>query len=88
VLTDPQLDLSRWPASKIVTTRLQRSLDPFPAAVRRHRLASMATVMFALMADAERRADSAGERLSVDSPGLADIVTMLVGLLTATAPAA
>jgi hypothetical protein len=86
LLTGQQLDFSQWPASKIITTRLQRALGDRSAEVRHLRLASMATVMFALMADAERRADAAGERLSLDFPGLTDIITMLVGLLTAVHP--
>ena len=83
LLTEQQLDFSQWPTSKMIITRLQRALGDMPAGVRHLRLASMATVMFALMADAERRADAAGERLRVDFPGLTDIVTMLVALLTA-----
>jgi len=86
LLTEQQLDFSQWPTSKMITARIQRTLAGLPADVRRLRLASMATVMFALMADAERRADATGERLSVDSPGRAEIITMLVGLLTASTP--
>ena len=84
LLTEQQLDLSQWPTSKMIVVRLHRTLAPMPADVRRLRLASMATVMFSLMADAERRADASGQRLGLDSPGRADIITMLVGLITAT----
>lgn len=83
LLTEQQLDFSQWPTSKMIIVRLQRTIGELAPDVRRLRLSSMATVMFALMADAERRADAADERLSLDSPGLADIITMLVGLLTA-----
>ena len=86
LLTEQQLDFSQWPTSKMITARIQRMLAGLPADVRRLRLSSMATVMFALMADAERRADATGERLSLDSPGRTEIITMLVGLLTAETP--
>lgn len=73
----------RWPATRTVTVRLDRALgEDLPFAVRRQRLAAMTTVMFALLADAERRGE----------PGLAAteaaIVDMLVGLVTAPVGAA
>lgn len=83
LLTDQLLDFSQWPTSKMITVRIRRALSDLPPDVRTLRVVSMATVMFSLLADAERRADATGERLGLDSPGRADIVTMLVGLLTA-----
>lgn len=72
----------RWPATRAVTVRLDRALGDLPFAVRRQRLAAMTTVMFALLADAERRGE----------PGLAAteaaVIDMLVGLLTAPVGAA
>ena len=47
------LELENWAAVRLVLSRLGRRLD-LPADVRRRRLRSMATVMFALLADRER----------------------------------
>jgi len=67
----------RSPATRIVTARLDRALGGLPVSVRRQRLTAAATVMFALIADAERR-DQLG------SPAIEEgVVDMLVGLLTA-----
>lgn len=70
----------RWPATRIVTRRLDRALGDLPAAVRRNRLAAMTTVMFALLADAERRGETG---TAVTDETEAAVVDMLVGLLTA-----
>ena len=76
VMLQPLAD-DRWPATRIITTRLEQSLGPLPHAVRRQRLAAMVTAMFALIADAERRGELAS-RATRDG-----VVDMLVGLLTA-----
>lgn len=82
LLSEPvNVNLQHWPGSKIVVSRLGRALADHSPAVRRRRIESMATVMFALMADQERHADGHG---LADPATLDDIVTMLVGLLTAT----
>jgi AcrR family transcriptional regulator len=87
LLSEPvTVGLQNWPGSTIVVTRLGRALAHLSPEVRRHRIESMATVMFALMADQERRADLAGIQLALDFPGIDDILTMLVGLLTAQPP--
>lgn len=70
----------RWPATRRLTRRLDRALGDLPAAVRRNRLAAMMTVMFALLADAERRGETG---TSVTDETEAAVVDMLVGLLTA-----
>lgn len=68
----------RWPAVEIVTTRLQRVLAELSPATRNRRLSAMATVMFGLLADAERRPETADAQDTTD-----DIVDMLVGMLKA-----
>jgi AcrR family transcriptional regulator len=76
VIHDPLTD-DRWPATRILTARLGQALDELSPSVRSQRLTSMVTVMFALLADAERRGqlDRRATREAV--------VDMLVGLLTA-----
>jgi AcrR family transcriptional regulator len=69
-----RLSAEHWPATQIVTARLHRALAPLPPDTRRQRLSSMATVMFALLADHER---------SGATPTRDDVIDMLVGLLTA-----
>lgn len=71
---------NRWPATRMVTRRLDAALGDLPAAVRRSRLAAMTTVMFALLADAERRGETGdtGSATTEDA-----VVDMLVGLLSA-----
>jgi AcrR family transcriptional regulator len=81
-IASPSLDPQHWPASKLIAARLQRSLVELPAAVRRRRLASMATAMFALIADQERT----DEPMSPDSAASGELINMLVGLLTAPSP--
>ncbi|NNH70668.1 TetR/AcrR family transcriptional regulator [Nocardia uniformis] len=86
VISAIDLHGERWPATKMTVQRLHRSLTDFPAALRAQRLRAMSTVMFALLADYERR------RFSGASHGLPDveddILAMLTGLLTAPDPAA
>lgn len=70
------LELENWAAVRLVLSRLGRRLD-LPADVRRRRLRSMATVMFALLADRER---DPGEAATPE-----EIVDLLVAHLTAPA---
>lgn len=70
------LELENWAAVRLVLSRLGRRLD-LPTEVRRRRLRSMATVMFALLADRERDAQEAA------TPE--EIVELLVAHLTAPA---
>ncbi|WP_109507030.1 TetR family transcriptional regulator [Nocardioides speluncae] len=72
----------RWPAIRTVTRRLDGALGDLPAAVRRRRLAALTSVMFALLADAERRGEIGESAQPVTE---AAVVDMLVGLLTAPA---
>lgn len=81
VITQAQLDLDHWPTVRMITTRLGRTLRHLPDDTRRRRLTSMSTVLFALLADEERRRE-----LSVAEPApeaVREVVSMLVGLLTA-----
>lgn len=84
-IADVRLAVDNWPTVKIVTTRLQRALPELPPATRARRLSAMATVMFGLLADAERRSEDSSR--SAMTPAAEDevggIVDMLVGMLTA-----
>lgn len=81
VIAAVDLGPDHWPAVQILTVRLQRAVAAQtglpPEAVRR-RLASMASVLFALLADAERARGRRTDRRVVD-----EVLTMVVGLLTA-----
>ncbi|WP_051175273.1 TetR family transcriptional regulator [Nocardia exalbida] len=67
-------------AVRIITTRLDAALTGLPRRLRRQRLETMATVMFALIADYERTLES-GVRTA--HPGdAAEIVDMIVAMLT------
>lgn len=76
-----------WPSVEIVATRLERTLADLPPATRARRLSAMATVLFGLLADAERRAEEAGRPAPAANVAevTGDIVDMLVGMLTAPA---
>ncbi|MFF7942407.1 TetR family transcriptional regulator [Nocardia gamkensis] len=70
-------------AVRIITTRLDAALTGLPRRLRRQRLETMATVMFALIADYERTLES-GVRTA--HPGdAAEIVDMIVAMLTVPA---
>ncbi len=60
--------------------RLARALPRFTPGMRQHRLTSLSTVLFALLADYER------QRITDGDPGRREIedniVAMIVGLLT------
>lgn len=66
------------PAVRIIVGRLDRALD-LPPPTRRQRLAAMATVLFALLADLERAEPTVPDAAA----RVGGIVDMLVGLLTA-----
>lgn len=72
-----------WPATQILSTRLARALTHLPLQTRTHRLASMATVMFGLLADHERRAvgDPFDHIHATEQQN--EIISMLAGMLTA-----
>ncbi|MDR3663055.1 MAG: TetR family transcriptional regulator [Mycobacterium sp.] len=80
VMADRAFAAEQWPATRVLTGRLLRALDHLPEAVRHQRLSSMASVMFTLLADHERRA-ALGVMSEADAR--ANIVSMVVGLLTA-----
>ncbi|WP_169584955.1 TetR family transcriptional regulator [Antrihabitans stalactiti] len=79
VIDPTRLDTESWVAARIIITRLERSLRHLGPEVRRKRLGSMTTAMFALLADFE------GEMSDVDAAGrdvlAREIVDMLVGML-------
>ncbi|MEV6257033.1 TetR family transcriptional regulator [Nocardia sp. NPDC051929] len=71
-------------AVRIIATRLDAALTALPRRLRRQRLETMATVMFALIADYERTLE-AGVRTA--HPGdAAEIVDMIVAMLTVPVP--
>ena len=81
VLSAPELSDEHWPAVQILTARLNRAVAEqtgLSSRVVRQRMAFMASVMFALLADVERERDGVVDPLLGD-----EVVTMLVGLLTA-----
>jgi len=71
------------PAVQILTARLARALVHLPPRSRLRRLESMASVMFALLADHERASESTGVTMTDDARAVDDILQMIVGLLTA-----
>jgi hypothetical protein len=84
------LTSEQWPATRILTTRLLRALDYLPDALRRQRMAAMASVMYTLLADHERQVDEHREAVRgalSEAEARDNIVAMIVGLLTAPMPA-
>jgi AcrR family transcriptional regulator len=81
-VTGVPLTDDRRPATRIISGRLDRSLGHLPTAVRHRRLNAMATTMFALLADAERRGELGQDSIREE------VIDLLVGLLTAPALAA
>lgn len=75
VIARPEIDLEHWATVRRITERLGRALQ---GPSRRGRLASMSTVLFALLADWERAGVT-------DNPAstIAEVVDMIVGLLNA-----
>ncbi|MFI1912046.1 TetR family transcriptional regulator [Nocardia sp. NPDC020380] len=83
-VTGPDLHEQRWHTTRILITRLYRAMPELSAALRRYRLRSMSTVMFALLADYERTEFQAeDDRIQVQD----NIIAMLVGLLSEPVPA-
>ncbi|WP_454199210.1 TetR family transcriptional regulator [Nocardia sp. Marseille-Q1738] len=70
-------------AVRIIATRLDAALQGLPRRLRRQRLETMATVMFALIADYERTVES-GVRTARPEDA-AEIVDMIVAVLTVPA---
>ncbi|WP_162460443.1 MULTISPECIES: TetR family transcriptional regulator [unclassified Mycolicibacterium] len=84
VMAELALTADQWPATRILTTRMLRALDYLPEAVRRQRLAAMASVMFALLADHERLLDEHRDTATLsEAEARENIISMVVGLLTA-----
>ena len=89
VIARAELDVDHWATVRMITARLDKALSGqlgLAAATRRRRLASMSTVLFALLADRERGSeevrDSGGETAAASS--IDEVIDMIVGLLTAT----
>ncbi|WP_433192044.1 TetR family transcriptional regulator [Nocardia sp. CA-107356] len=68
-------------AVRIIATRLDAALPQLPPRRRRQRLETMATVMFALIADYERALE-AGVRAADPERDAAEIIDMIVAMLT------
>ncbi|MFQ6396286.1 TetR family transcriptional regulator [Nocardia sp. KC 131] len=68
-------------AVRIIAVRLDAALPQLPARRRRQRLETMATVMFALIADYERALES-GVRTPDPDNDAAEIIDMIVAMLT------
>ncbi|MFD0359983.1 helix-turn-helix domain-containing protein [Nocardia sp. GCM10030253] len=68
-------------AVRIIAARLDAALPQLPARRRRQRLETMATVMFALIADYERALES-GVRTASPDADTAEIIDMIVAMLT------
>ncbi|WP_433677795.1 TetR family transcriptional regulator [Nocardia sp. CA-119907] len=68
-------------AVRIIATRLDAALAQLPPRRRRQRLETMATVMFALIADYERALE-AGVRTANPDSDAAEIIDMIVAMLT------
>ncbi|MEV6341648.1 TetR family transcriptional regulator [Nocardia vinacea] len=68
-------------AVRIIATRLDAALPQLPPRRRRQRLETMATVMFALIADYERALE-AGVRTAAPDSDTAEIIDMIVAMLT------
>lgn len=81
VISQAQLDVDHWPTTRMITARLGKALRHLPTTSRRRRLTSMSTVLFALLADEERRREAEGADAGTDV--VDEVVSMLVGLLTA-----
>jgi AcrR family transcriptional regulator len=80
-----QLDPSDEPAVRIIVGKLSAALAHVPLATRQRRLHAMATAMFALLADDERRRNGAPMSRQRATAAAADIARMLAGLVTAPA---
>ncbi|MCX8560575.1 TetR family transcriptional regulator [Mycolicibacterium mucogenicum] len=83
VMADLTFAGDQWPATRVLTGRILRALGHLPEAVRHQRLSSMASVMFTLLADHERQADGPRRGGMTEADARANILSMVVGLLTA-----
>ena len=83
-----QMGGERWPALRILTTRLHRLLTQLPPAARTRRLTAMALVLFTLLADYERENIEQSVTAAAKTQSKKEIMAMLIGLLTAPAPPA
>ncbi|WP_328400821.1 TetR family transcriptional regulator [Nocardia sp. NBC_00403] len=72
-------------AVSIIAARLDAALPQLPPRRRRQRLETMATVMFALFADYERALES-GVRTANPEQDAAEIIDMIVAILTVPVP--
>ncbi|WP_054813721.1 TetR family transcriptional regulator [Nocardia arizonensis] len=75
-----RLDGADRAAVRVITTRLTAALSGVPVRRRRGRLETMATVLFALVADYERTLESGLRRRA--AADAAEIVDMIVAMLT------
>ncbi|MFT8180606.1 TetR family transcriptional regulator [Mycobacteroides chelonae] len=80
-----RLDHNDWPATKIITARLDKALAPLPIDIRKLRIRALATALFSLLADHERSAESHAISPGQKAEAESEIITMLTGLLTAPA---
>lgn len=95
VIAGAELDVDHWATVRMLTARLGKALrgqTGLLAGTRRRRLASMSTVLFALLADWERgsaqaheSADRAeGPSKATEPSSVDEVIDMIVGLLSAT----
>lgn len=84
---DTNLDRAGRVAVRLIVMRLDRALRELPSAVRRRRLQVLPTVLFALLADRER-AVAAGDLPQDDPQAAAELVDLVIGMLTAPVSAA
>lgn len=76
------------PAVRIIMSRLERALDELPRPVRQARLEALATGMFSFLADHERAVESGRVDPAAHDLAAANIVDMLVAIVTAPPSAA
>jgi hypothetical protein len=79
---DINLDRAGRAAVRLIIVRLDRALRDLSPALRRRRLRVLPTVLFALLADRER-AVCAGDLPPDDPDSAAELVDLVIGMLTA-----
>jgi AcrR family transcriptional regulator len=84
---DINLERAGRVAVRLIIMRLDRALGDLSPAVRRRRLRVLPTVLFALLADRER-AVSSGDLAPDDPRSAAELVDLIIGMLTAPVSAA
>jgi AcrR family transcriptional regulator len=87
VAADINLERAGRVAVRLIIMRLDRALGDLSPAVRRRRLRVLPTVLFALLADRER-AVSSGDLAPDDPRSAAELVDLIIGMLTAPVSAA